>query len=161
MLGESKGWYGLLMADSSTGWIEKRDVRLLSYKVVGQQPRGSGPRDQIVDTALKYRGIRYKWGGYSFDGLDCSGFVKAVFASHGINLPRASRDQAAVGMPVGWAQLQPGDRLYFACKGGQIDHAGIYLGNGLFIHSSRSRGRVAVDSVLAPFYANSLVAARR
>jgi cell wall-associated NlpC family hydrolase len=87
--------------------------------------------------------------------------VKAVFASHGINLPRVARDQANVGTPVSASQLQPGDRLYFACKGGEIDHAGIYIGNGLFIHSSASRGGVAVDNIMKPFYANALVTARR
>lgn len=161
IVGENQSWYGVLMADSSTGWVEKKNVSLLDYQVVGKQPRGSEFGSRIVNTALKYLGIRYKWGGYSFDGLDCSGFVKAVFASHGINLPRVSRNQANVGTPLGWNQLQPGDRLYFACKGGQIDHAGIYMGNGLFVHSSRSRGGVVVDRLLVPFYANTLVAARR
>ena len=161
IVGENGGWYGVLMVDSSTGWIEKKNVGLLNYQVVGQPSQTSGLGSRIVNSALRCLGIPYKWGGYSLGGLDCSGFVKAVFASHGVNLPRTSRDQAMVGIPVGWSQLQPGDRLYFACKGGQIDHAGIYMGNGFFIHSSASRGGVAVDSVLKPFYMSALVAARR
>ena len=158
---ENGSWYGVLMIDSSTGWIEKGEVRLLDYRVVAQSSQSDTEGTRIVNTALKYLGIPYKWGGYSFSGLDCSGFVRAVFASNGLNLPRVSRDQALVGTPIGWNQLRPGDRLYFACKGGQIDHAGIYTGNGLFIHSSASRGGVAVDNVLDSFYVTSLVAARR
>jgi len=161
IVGQNGAWYGVLMIDSSTGWIEKSKVNLLNYQVMGQQSQPNGQGGRIVNTALKYLGIRYTWGGYSFNGLDCSGFVKAVFASHGISLPRVAREQALVGTPVGWSQLLPGDRLYFACKGSQIDHAGVYMGNGLFIHSSASNGGVAVDNILKPFYANSLVSARR
>ena len=161
IVGERGSWYGVLMLDSSIGWIEKKKVKLLDYQVLSQSLKASGAGSRIVQTALKYLGIPYKWGGYSFGGLDCSGFVKAVFASHKIHLPRTSRAQLLVGTPVGFSQLQPGDRLYFACKGGQVDHAGIYMGNGLFVHSSASRGGVAVDSIAKPFYLNSLVAARR
>ena len=130
---------------------------------VGEFPGHGGRVHPFMEAYLGLTRIQSRDanGGYSTYGLDCSGFVKAVFASNGINLPRVAREQALVGMPVGWSQLQSGDRLYFACKGGQIDHAGIYMGNGFFIHSSMSRGGVAVDSVLKPFYMNSLVAARR
>lgn len=161
ILGEYSKWYGVLMVDSSTGWVEKSKVSLLDYQVMGSPSKPGGVGGRVVQTALKYLGIPYVWGGYSFGGLDCSGFVKAVFASHGVGLPRVAREQAMTGAAVGWNQLQPGDRLYFACKGGAIDHAGIYMGNGLFIHSSVSRGGVAVDNITKPFYMNSLVAARR
>lgn len=161
IVSDNPAWYGVLMIDSSTGWVEKSKVGLLDYKVVGQPSTSNDAGSRIVQTALKYLGIPYKWGGYSFSGLDCSGFVKAVFASHGVSLPRVSRDQAKVGRAVSFSQLRAGDLLLFACKGNQIDHVGIYMGNGLFIHSSVSRGGVAVDSIMKPFYLNSLVAARR
>lgn len=161
IVGENGAWFGVLMIDSSTGWIEKSKVELLNYQVLSPKSQTGSTGSKIVNSALKYLGIAYKWGGYSVSGLDCSGFVKAVFAGNGIGLPRVSRDQALVGTPVGWSQLQPGDRLYFACKGSQIDHAGIYIGNGYFIHSSASRGGVAVESIMKPFYVNSLVSARR
>lgn len=161
ILGQNSSWYGVLMADASTGWIEKSKVDLLNYQLLSPTSPSYGIGSRVVNAALKYLGIPYRWGGYSLGGLDCSGFVKAVFACHGVALPRVARDQARVGTPIGWTQLQPGDRLYFACKGGEIDHAGIYMGNGLFIHSSISRGGVAVDKLAKPFFANSLVAARR
>ncbi len=159
--GDNRDWYGVLMSDGSTGWIPKKCVSLLDYQVVGKQPQSSASSSAIVNTALKYLGIPYVWGGYSFSGLDCSGFVKAVFASHGINLPRVSRDQANVGTPVPFNQLQPGDRLYFACKGSVIDHTGIYIGNGMFIHASSSRGGVGIDNLVNSRYAAWLVSARR
>lgn len=158
--GERSGWYGVLMVDGSTGWVPKTKVTILDYQVKGSTSGGAFG-NRVVQTALKYLGIPYKWGGYSGSGIDCSGFVMAVFANHGINLPRVSRDQAVVGTSVGFSELQAGDRLYFACKGAQVDHTGIYMGNGLFIHSSVSNRGVAVDSLLKAFYVKSLVAARR
>lgn len=162
LLGQSGDWYGVLMIDGSIGWIEKKHVNLLDYEFKTASALGTSLGNRIVTTALKYLGVPYKWGGYSASGLDCSGFVKSVFAINGINLPRVSRDQAQVGTPVGdWKDLRPGDRLYFACNSALINHTGIYIGNGLFIHSSSSRQGVAIDSILSPFYARSLVAARR
>jgi len=159
--GQNGDWYGVLMSDGSNGWIPKKYVSLLDYQVVGKQPQGSVGGNQIINTALKYLGIPYVWGGYSFSGLDCSGFVKAVFASNGISLPRVARDQANVGSAVPFNQLQAGDRLYFCCKGSVIDHTGIYMGNGMFIHSSSSRGGVGIDNLLSSRYTAWLVAVRR
>lgn len=161
ILGDNHDWYGVLMSNGSTGWIAKKSVSLLDYQVVSKQSPSSVAGSQIVNTALKYLGIPYVWGGYSFSGLDCSGFVKAVFASHGINLPRVARDQANSGAAVPFGQLQAGDRLYFACKGSAIDHAGIYMGNGMFVHSSSSRGGVGIDNLFSSHYTNWLVTARR
>lgn len=160
IVSEYGSWYGTLMVDGSTGWVLKSKVSLLDYQVMGPSG-GDGVGGKIVQTAMKYLGIPYRWGGYSWGGIDCSGFVKAVFASHGISLPRVARDQAMVGTPVVFSQLRAGDRLYFACKGGAVDHAGIYMGNGLFIHSSVRNKGVAVDKISDPFYMRSLVAARR
>lgn len=154
------GWYGVLMIDGRIGWIASSRVRLLDYEVVAQDQGSLG--ENIVQTAFRFRGIPYKWGGVSpAEGMDCSAFVRACFALHGINLPRTSREQFQVGIPVRPQELQPGDRLYFAVKGGAIDHTGIYIGNGSFIHSSASRGGVAVDSLMDPKYAKSFVGARR
>lgn len=162
IVGENRGWYAVLMIDSSKGWVQKSSVQLLNYQVTAPsptQPQGVGA--QIVNAALRYMGIPYRWGGLSANGIDCSGFVKSVFSSFGISLPRVARDQAQVGMQVGWQQLRPGDRLYFSCKGRRIDHTGIYMGNGLFIHSSVGRCGVAVDRITKPLFLRSLVAARR
>jgi cell wall-associated NlpC family hydrolase len=161
VIGQSGGWYGVLMVDSSTGWVKKSDVTLLNYSARGVPMSDGGLGGSIVNAALKYLGIPYKWGGYSSGGLDCSGFVKAVFAAHGINLPRVAREQAGVGSAVNGKDLRPGDRLYFACKGGSVDHTGIYIGNGYFIHSSVGRRGVAVDSIYKPLFLNSLVTIRR
>lgn len=181
IVGEIGDWYGVLMIDGSTGWIAKKHVKLLDYQLVqakaaaarsgGLTSRGgpvdrfglaaSGYGQQIVQEAYRYLGAPYVWGGTSENGLDCSGFVQKVNATCGIKLPRTSREQANVGEMVGYDELQPGDRLYFACKGSTVDHCGIYIGNNLFIHSSASRRGVGIDDLRSQFWTQTLVVARR
>lgn len=169
----SGSWYGVMMIDGSTGWVEASKVTLLDYQAVlpeinrgtfasrGGSFDGRSSDNPIVQTALQYLGVPYVFGGNSpTTGLDCSAFVKLVYSKFGIDLPRVSRDQAKVGTPVSIEDIQPGDRLYFACKHSYIDHCGIYAGNGYFIHASASHG-VTVTSLSNKFYANSLVAIMR
>lgn len=175
ILGVAGSWYGVLMVDGSTGWVQANRVRLLDYGFTPPQPsRGSYPSravtytrseqsgNAIIQTALQYTGVPYVYGGNStVSGIDCSAFVKMVFSRFGQNLPRTAREQSVVGTPVANNDLQPGDRLYFAVKHGYPDHCGIYMGNGYFIHASASRGGVAVDSLSKKFYSQSLYAVMR
>lgn len=167
--GEQSGWTGVLMADGTTGWVPSSAVRLLDYQVVssGQIPTPSGQRDMtdtfpywnkpffsgdaqaIMNEAYRYMGVRYVWGGNTFKGIDCSGFVKNVFARSGYSLPRTSSEQLTWGLPVPRGELAAGDRLYFGrSKDGRgVTHTGIYIGDGYFIHSSSSQGGVAISNL--------------
>jgi cell wall-associated NlpC family hydrolase len=161
IVGQVPGWYGVLMEDSSTGYIKTSSVTVLNYKVNTPTEPSNTEGNLVIRSALRYLGIPYRWGGVTAYGIDCSAFVRSVFAGLGVNLPRVAREQANVGTPVQAKDLQPGDRLYFACHHNYIDHAGIYMGGGYFIHSSAGRGGVAVDSIYKPLFARSLVSARR
>ena len=164
IVGEKGGWYSVLMVNMQRGWIRKDAVSLLDYDLVADRSlrtNGNSIGEQVIQAALKYVGIPYVWGGNSWKGLDCSGFVKSVFGSFGVDLPRVSRDQANVGAPVASGDLRAGDRLYFACDGPRVDHTGIYMGRDLFIHSSVRRHGVAVDNLSSGFFARTFVSARR
>lgn len=161
LIGQKGSYYCVLMSDYSYGWILKKDVKLLDCPVLASKSGSNGLGEKAVRVAFMYMGIPYKWGGSSASGLDCSAFVRAVYGSLGYSLPRVASDQARVGKSVEWKDLQPGDRLYFSCKKVKIDHTGIYIGNGNFIHSSISRGGVAIDSLMDDFYLYSLIEARR
>ena len=170
-------WYGILMTNGSVGWIAKKNVKLTGYELMTAKPeetRGNtasrgGQIDrigawaqQLIDVASRYTGIPYVFGGNNpSTGLDCSAFVQTVYRQFGVKLPRTSREQANVGNSVPLDQLQPGDRLYFSCKNPYIDHCGIYAGNGYFVHCSKSRNGVGVDSLGSDFYWRNLVVAKR
>jgi len=171
--GQTPTQYAVLMIDHSLGFVAKSDVQLLQYQVVSNTPDaiGNGASadgslgQKLVQTAQGYLGVPYVWGGNTAAGIDCSGFVKAVYSAYGITLPRHSGDQAAVGYDVprgDWSQWVPGDRMYFACHHPEIDHTGMYIGGGYFIHASAGHGhQVAIDRVDGAYYAQHLVCVRR
>ncbi len=162
MQAQRGNWCGVLMQNGALGWLPRSAVKITPYEVVYNLPRGVDP-SYVTRLAMQYLGARYRWGGNDpRTGIDCSGFVKLVYEQLGIRLPRRAREQALKGIPITRIEdLQPGDRLYFAVKGKGIDHTGIYIGEGYFIHSARSRGGVAIDHLSHPTYRRSLVAARR
>lgn len=168
-----EGWFEILMRDGSAGYIPAHFIELLNYRVTDVDARGRGPyaaptpvagggkfAQTLLTEAYRYMGTRYVWGGNDERGIDCSGLVKKCFGTCGVKLPRRASEQAMVGAPIEFPYLEPGDRLYFSVKK-QYDHTGIYVGNGYFIHSSRSRGGVSVDHLSRPLYSKSLSAARR
>ena len=103
---------------------------------------------RVLATGDRYVGIRYLYGGESpTAGFDCSGFVQYVFARHGIELPRTSRQQAGSGRVVASGDLRPGDLMLFASTVGRIDHVAIYAGDGRILHSSASGEGVGYDDL--------------
>ncbi|HEU5146561.1 MAG TPA: C40 family peptidase [Chryseosolibacter sp.] len=100
--------------------------------------------DDVIEYAESLLGTPHVMGGYSTSGLDCSGLVKLAHAQAGVELPRSSHDQGRYGtiIPAG-EELKRGDLVFFHStykKNHLITHAGIYLGENRFIHTSTSRG---------------------
>lgn len=115
----------------------------------------------VLSKAAQYLHTPYVWGGTSPRGFDCSGFVQYVFRQYGYSLPRTAADQASVGKKVSKNDLKPGDLVYFA-SGGSIDHIGIYVGSGKFIHASSPRsGGVIYTSLSESYYAARYAGATR
>ena len=98
----------------------------------------------IVRTAKRYLGVRYVLGGTTPRAFDCSGFVRWIFAQHGVRMPRTAKEQAAVGDAPVPGDLQPGDLLFFF-GGRGAQHIAVYVGGDTVIHASSSGKRVRLD----------------
>jgi cell wall-associated NlpC family hydrolase len=107
--------------------------------------RGEIDGQTIVGTAKHYIGVPYVLGGTTPHAFDCSGFVRYVFAQHGIALPRTAHEQAALGeAPNPGDTLQAGDLLFF--YGGQgAQHIAMYVGGDTIIHASSTGHHVRLD----------------
>ena len=122
--------------------------------------------DSILAHGLSLVGTRYRFGGTSANtGFDCSGFIGFLFKEEaGMELPRSTREMINLDAPlVSRNDLQPGDLLFFSTRGrGRVSHAGIYLGDDQFIHSSSSKsGGVRVDSLDDKYWSRTFIEAKR
>ncbi|MCS4262301.1 cell wall-associated NlpC family hydrolase [Pseudomonas sp. BIGb0176] len=121
--------------------------------------------DSILERGMSLIGTRYRFGGTSEAGFDCSGFIGYLFREEaGMNLPRSTREMINVKAPlVARNNLKPGDLLFFSTNGrGRVSHAGIYLGDDQFIHSSSRRsGGVRVDSLGDSYWSKTFIEAKR
>lgn len=173
-------WFNVKTASGKKGWVRQDFVKAYQApKVVAAKPTkttvasrntrstrvaglGVASTDNLMDHAFSMRGTRYRWGGTSRAGVDCSGFTTNVFRSQGISLPRTSRDQSRIGQYVSKSELKAGDLVFFkTARKSYINHVGIYAGDGKFIHSSSSQGNVRVDRLDSGYYSRQFVTARR
>jgi len=172
---QSGDWYRITIYDEKYGWVHGDYITIREDKVSrgsqGTQTTVEDPvadpnkdlRQQIVDYSKKLLGIKYKYGGSTTSGFDCSGFVSYVFKKFGITLPRASKDMGNSGVAVKKENLKPGDLVFFDTNGGLngINHVGIYIGDGKFIHASSYIGKkVTISSLNDNFYSKSYMRAR-
>ncbi|CDF58131.1 C40 family peptidase [Thermobrachium celere] len=112
-----------------------------------------GNVSELINIALSLQGIRYRYGGTTLNGFDCSGFTQYVYRQIGVNIPRTASEQAQVGLAVSKESLRPGDLVFFETVRAGISHVGIYIGNGQFIHaSSGSSYKVKISDLNSSYY---------
>ena len=121
--------------------------------------------NQLVENASKNIGTRYKSGGTTTDGFDCSGFMIYTFGGLDIKLPRTSREQSQFGVQINPLQAQKGDLIFFSTNGsGGVNHVGLVTEvvdeEVKFIHSSSSKG-VMISSNKEEYYAKRFVKINR
>jgi len=112
---------------------------------------------KIIADAESWLGVPYLWGGNTRRGVDCSGFVKNVYSSNGIELPRTAQLQYNYSTKINDNEKVPGDLVFFS-KGNRITHVGIYIGNNRIIHSSSGKGVIKQplqDGYLQSIYVGS------
>lgn len=128
-----------------------------------QSVSGTEKGQLVVATAKKYLGIPYVYGGTSTNGFDCSGLVQYVFRELGVSLNRVAADQTAHGTPVSKENLLPGDIVFFhnTSRYTRINHVGIYVGDGNFIHAPQTGDVVKISPLDTGYYATTFVTARR
>jgi len=145
------GWYDVTCEYGTEGYIRSDFLDLTE---------SSSSNSDIAATAKQYLGTGYVYGGASPRGFDCSGFTMYVYSQHGYSLPHSATSQWQSGLGTrvySISELQPGDLVFFNDPSRNADkacsHAGIYTGDGQFIHSSSSRsGGVIVSSLTSGYY---------
>lgn len=118
--------------------------------------------EQLVQVAQRFIGTPYRYGGKDPRGFDCSGLVFYSFDQLGVAVPRTAADQRKAARPVDRDDLATGDLVFFRTKRKRpVDHVGIYVGDGRFIHAP-STGRVVSYAYLDdPYYKKRFVSAGR
>jgi LysM repeat protein len=138
-------WVEVRLPDNRTAWVPSESLVLGAL-----QPQN---RDFLVETARRFVGVPYQWGGSNPNGYDCSGYVQEVFRLSGHNVPRMADIQYNELDKVSMSELRAGDLVFFNTDGSGVSHVGIYTQDGHFLHASSSRG--VIESHLEENYYSS------
>ena len=131
---------------------KKHDKPVTYYPTANRRSINAELMKQSIQEFLGPPATPYRWGGTSRRGVDCSGFTQLVYKAQGIYLPRNSRQQVQIGMPVSMNALQFGDLIFFSKYfNDYITHVGIYIGNNKFVHSSCTKG-VTISDLNKKYY---------
>jgi len=173
----------LTSCKSSREIVEKKSEPILNSEIEVNEPNSNieenemstpetpteianSKSDVIIDYAKQFDGVRYKYGGTTKNGMDCSGLVTTVFKSEGILLPRSSKDMATIGDWIDVKEVEKGDLLFFATKKNSrdINHVGLVTdvrpGFVEFIHSTINAG-VIISNLAERYWYFAFVQARR
>lgn len=169
VLSTSNGW-SKINYNGKTGYV---DSSYLQNTVPGSNGNNANNNNNTVSTkaneviayAKTLLGKPYVWGAQGPNSFDCSGFTYYVVKNKlGKSIPRTSTEQSRYGTYVSKGNLRSGDLVFFDTVGsnnGNVSHAGIYIGNGQFIHASSTQKKVVISSLASGHYSKAFVNGRR
>lgn len=137
-----------------------------SKRIVSKSAKLTTKADRFVANALKYKGVKYKFGGTTQRGMDCSGVIYIAFKEENFLLPRVSKDMAKRGKKISLSKVQKGDLLFFKTNKNSktINHVGLIVsilkGQIKFLHSTTSKG-VIVSSLSHKYWKKAFIKATK
>ncbi|WP_226642996.1 SH3 domain-containing C40 family peptidase [Mesobacillus subterraneus] len=161
---QSNGW-AKVSTNGKTGYVSSKYIAP-KVPAAAQTPalkstaKTADYKAKAISVAKSNLGVKYKWGGNTTSGFDCSGLVTYSYGKTGVNLPRTAAEMySKAGTKV--TSFQPGDLLFYATSGGKkVTHVAIYIGNGQMIHSATSKG-VSIVSINNSYWKPKFIGAKR
>jgi cell wall-associated NlpC family hydrolase len=159
--GKQGEWVQVKLGDGLEGWVYQQYITT-DPGTVESRERFFAKTGKIASLALRYLGFKYRYGGASPRGFDCSGFTMYIYSQFGWKLPHNAAAQMELGMTVKKEDLLPGDLVFFRTLNSyKINHVGIYLGEGDFIHAASGSGLITVSNMNNGYYKYKFYSARR
>lgn len=156
LIAEAKKQRTINTAQINIALNQVKEIRSSVPKYTPSRGADSISSNSVIAYASNFLGTPYLWGGTTTAGFDCSGFTQYVYRHFGIQLGRTTYDQINDGYSVSRDQLQPGDLVFYG-QGGSPTHMGIYIGNGMYIHSPRTGDVIKIS----PYNRSDYITARR
>lgn len=165
---ENKYWLRIMVQDGTIGFISSNS-KYTNYKgsssSSGSQSSNTGSKaDRIINLAKSLQGrVTYKLGVRNPSRMifDCSSFVEYVFEQNGVQLPWGTKTLQHKGRYVAKSNLKKGDLVFFSAGSSRINHVGIYIGGGKFIHNTPSKNGISINSLNSGYWAKEYETARR
>jgi cell wall-associated NlpC family hydrolase len=157
------GKNGSSAGDNSLGEKSEKTFGQLQFKyaILLDVPVEEVDDEKLFSFIESWYGTPYRYGGFSKDGVDCSGFTQALMSNiYQLNLPRISAEQYNQSKRISRKELKEGDLVFFKTNGSSISHVGVYLRNNKFVHASTSSG-VMINDLNDDYYARRFAGSGR
>lgn len=164
--GSSKNKRVVTKKTRTTKTVSKKNTSTKTTPIKNTTTKSNSNVESIVDYAKTFEGVKYKYGGTTKKGMDCSGLIYTSFKKEAITLPRTTSGLSTTGNWIDLKEVKEGDLLFFATKKNsrKVNHVGIVttarVGYVEFIHASTSRG-VMVSNLAERYWYLAYVQARR
>lgn len=157
--GTQTGYFGSYTRDSVIRF--QKDHYLVPDGIVGRWTARKIKAERVGQTAKRYLGVPYEWGGKTPSGFDCSGFTSYVLNANGIYAGRTAEQQYGQGYWVSKSDLKRGDLVFFSTYKPGPSHVGIYLGSGKFINASSGWDQIVIADLSNSYFAQHYLGSKR